>query len=1025
MFMRRKGSGGLSLLLAGVAGWWLLAAAGAAAPRGEPVAPLSPEEAEARIAAELAAPFCYLLRPSDVLGFMDCPEGTQVTWDAALNTGFGELNLYAGAPLTRVRQRVRTLERGYLPIIQYAWEQGGVQYAVEAFGAPLDLDPRGNLINFVRLTARNTTAAPAEAAWGAVFREVHGEDRCPLSCEDWYRAQFMAGDALAPLDRTEVRDGAVWRGDHLVLTCDPAAAAAERVPDDADCPAPLLVWRGTLAPGGTQVVTLKLPLVPITADRAAVRAALDAAGYDAYRRRVIDFWEQVLARALQIDVPEEKVVHAQRANLIYDLIARDIDADGKHFTQKVNEFQYDHFYPRDTAYIARSYDLYGLHDIARQSIAPFLSYDDDGAPVNVRRLMPDDWGQSLWALGSHARITHDRAFAERIYGPIRPHVEALVDGLRTEPLGLWAAAGRYDNEVVDGHYTGHNFWVLLGLREARGLAERVGADDDARWYQEIHDAYLARFLPILRAAAATAEGYIPPGIDDALDGHDWANASGGVHPFGVLDPHDPLVTATLALVREYKYREGLMTWGPNAWRLVRAERSGQEEWVGWLHHYQTMYVTETLLARGEQRKVIEDFYAILAHTSSTHAGFEFMPWPWGWRTAHDNYTPHGWFAARYNTLLRNMLVCERGDELHLAGALSPEWLAPGRRVGVRSAATDFGPVSYTLAAAADGATLTLEADWRQAPARVVLHVPWFVRVSDVTGDGAATLADGRVVLDPAVRRVTLAWTWQERPELSFRKAVELYLDKYYRRPADADYDFLFPTPRRPRLAAAPDQFVGTGEYALTIPAGGGTIHYTLDGSAPSADSPAYTAPLRLNDTTTLQALTRWPDGRCSDVLRVTLRRVAPRAADGPAATTPGLRREVWAERVRRTDEIDALRDGQVDVAAECTLDGLPEGVVALRCTGYVDVPADGVYTFFTRSDDGSRLYIGDTLVVDNDGEHMARELGGSIALARGRHALRVVYFDIGGGDRALTVSWQGPGLARQPLPAAALSHAAP
>ncbi|RYF66625.1 MAG: hypothetical protein EOO39_22705, partial [Cytophagaceae bacterium] len=35
--------------------------------------------------------------------------------------------------------------------------------------------------------------------------------------------------------------------------------------------------------------------------------------------------------------------------------------------------------------------------------------------------------------------------------------------------------------------------------------------------------------------------------------------------------------------------------------------------------------------------------------------------------------------------------------------------------------------------------------------------------------------------------------------------------------------------------------------------------------------------------------------------------------------------------------------------------------------GYINVPTDGIYTFYTSSDDGSRLYIGTTMVVDNDG----------------------------------------------------------
>ncbi|MFC1805820.1 trypsin-like peptidase domain-containing protein [Planctomycetota bacterium] len=87
--------------------------------------------------------------------------------------------------------------------------------------------------------------------------------------------------------------------------------------------------------------------------------------------------------------------------------------------------------------------------------------------------------------------------------------------------------------------------------------------------------------------------------------------------------------------------------------------------------------------------------------------------------------------------------------------------------------------------------------------------------------------------------------------------------------------------------------------------------------------------------------------------------------------------------------------------------------------GYVNVARDGVYIFHLTSDDGSRLWIGDRLVVDNDGLHSAQERRGFIPLRAGKHPLRVAMFDAGGGD-ALALSWEGPALRKQPIPAAAL-----
>ena len=89
---------------------------------------------------------------------------------------------------------------------------------------------------------------------------------------------------------------------------------------------------------------------------------------------------------------------------------------------------------------------------------------------------------------------------------------------------------------------------------------------------------------------------------------------------------------------------------------------------------------------------------------------------------------------------------------------------------------------------------------------------------------------------------------------------------------------------------------------------------------------------------------------------------------------------------------------------------------ALRFTGMIHAPRSGSYTFYTRSDDGSRLYIGDRLVVNNDGKHSMREKKGSINMPAGPHPIVVTYFDNGGGD-GLAVTWQGPGLKKQKISA--------
>ena len=76
--------------------------------------------------------------------------------------------------------------------------------------------------------------------------------------------------------------------------------------------------------------------------------------------------------------------------------------------------------------------------------------------------------------------------------------------------------------------------------------------------------------------------------------------------------------------------------------------------------------------------------------------------------------------------------------------------------------------------------------------------------------------------------------------------------------------------------------------------------------------------------------------------------------------------------------------------------------------GFLEIPADGTYEFQLISDDGSRLFINDKVVVDHDGLHGSTEMEGKVELTKGRHKLFVEHFENGGGEQ-LTLNWRPPG----------------
>lgn len=74
-------------------------------------------------------------------------------------------------------------------------------------------------------------------------------------------------------------------------------------------------------------------------------------------------------------------------------------------------------------------------------------------------------------------------------------------------------------------------------------------------------------------------------------------------------------------------------------------------------------------------------------------------------------------------------------------------------------------------------------------------------------------------------------------------------------------------------------------------------------------------------------------------------------------------------------------------------------------TGYLEIPKDNNYVFRLVSDDGSRLTIGETVVVDHDGLHGAGPKDGEMALKAGLHPIKVEYFQ-GLGGKTIQLGWK-------------------
>jgi len=76
-------------------------------------------------------------------------------------------------------------------------------------------------------------------------------------------------------------------------------------------------------------------------------------------------------------------------------------------------------------------------------------------------------------------------------------------------------------------------------------------------------------------------------------------------------------------------------------------------------------------------------------------------------------------------------------------------------------------------------------------------------------------------------------------------------------------------------------------------------------------------------------------------------------------------------------------------------------------SGFVVIKTPGTYTFYTASDDGSRMIIDGEQVVGNPGWHGWREKNGNALLEAGKHAFIAEFFE-GGGGMGMKTYYKGP-----------------
>lgn len=191
---------------------------------------------------------------------------------------------------------------------------------------------------------------------------------------------------------------------------------------------------------------------------------------------------------------------------------------------------------------------------------------------------------------------------------------------------------------------------------------------------------------------------------------------------------------------------------------------------------------------------------------------------------------------------------------------------------------------------------------------------------------------------------------------------------------------------------------------------GVSVHYTLDGSDPAPSSPEYTAPITLEKSTTVTTKA-FREGNKASFTAVT------EFLDIGEKNIHCLNYAYYEGEWEQLPDFSQLEPVKVGYVYEIGLHPVHprENYFGIIFSGKIHIKTPGEYTFYTESDDGSRIHVNGKMIVDNDGLHGMVEQAGKVSLSEGYHDFSVAYFEAGGGN-ALHVYMEGPGMEKQPIP---------
>ncbi len=195
------------------------------------------------------------------------------------------------------------------------------------------------------------------------------------------------------------------------------------------------------------------------------------------------------------------------------------------------------------------------------------------------------------------------------------------------------------------------------------------------------------------------------------------------------------------------------------------------------------------------------------------------------------------------------------------------------------------------------------------------------------------------------------------------------------------------------------------------------IYYTIDGSRPTEQTLAYTSPVVLNKSTNLRFVAYKAGVLPSVPVSIKVNKLefeGFKNYEGSGIFKKGLNYKYYHAHVMEVNDLDKLTPIETGIIPNLTIEQRKrEDYIGYIWSGFLDIPRDGVYTISIKVNDRCTLYL--------DGKEFLHGGFKTIALRKGKYKIDEKYFQLGA-KKSNIVSWKGPGIEEQEIPASAMFH---